>query len=72
LLSHLLELANGPVLVGTRADAVWAIRLYEKYGFQVVGSQRKDRLLKKYWTVPERQIEISVVLADLEWRKTQP
>jgi N-acetylglutamate synthase-like GNAT family acetyltransferase len=71
LLSHLRELANGPVLVGTWADAVWAIRFYEKYGFQVVGSQEKNRLLKKYWTVPERQIETSVVLADPEWRKTQ-
>ena len=71
LLSHLRELANGPVLVGTWADAVWAIRFYEKYGFQVVGAQEKNRLLEKYWTVPERQIETSVVLADPEWRKTQ-
>jgi N-acetylglutamate synthase-like GNAT family acetyltransferase len=71
LLSHLRELANGPVLVGTWADAVWAIRFYEKYGFQVVGAQEKNRLLEKYWTVPERQIETSVVLADPQWRKTQ-
>jgi GNAT superfamily N-acetyltransferase len=64
LLSHLLGLATTPVLVGTWADAFWAIRFYERYGFQVVDSQEKDRLLKKYWHVPQRQIETSVVLAD--------
>jgi GNAT superfamily N-acetyltransferase len=71
LLSHLRELTNGPVLIGTWADAVWAIRFYERHGFQVVSPQAKNRLLKKYWTVPERQIETSVVLADAEWRGTQ-
>jgi len=69
LLSHLLELAKAPVLIGTWANAVWAIHFYEKHGFQMVGSQEKDRLLKQYWTVPERQIETSVVLADPRWRE---
>lgn len=69
LLSHLRELATTPVLIGTWADAVWAIRFYERYGFQRVGPQEKDRLLKRYWTVPERQIETSVVLADQRWRE---
>jgi len=69
LLSHLRELANGPVLIGTWADAVWAIRFYEKYGFQLVAPQEKDRLLKKYWSIPERQIETSVVLVDAKWRE---
>jgi len=64
LLSHLRELAKGPVLIGTWADAVWAIRFYERNGFQIVDPQEKNRLLKKYWTVPERQIETSVVLVD--------
>jgi len=68
LLSHLRELASGPVLIGTWADAVCAIHFYERHGFQMVGPQEKDRLLKKYWTVPERQIETSVVLADQKWR----
>jgi hypothetical protein len=54
-------------LVGTWADAVWAIRFYERQGFQLVDPQEKDRLLRKYWTVPERQIETSVVLADARW-----
>jgi N-acetylglutamate synthase-like GNAT family acetyltransferase len=64
LLSHLRGLASGSVLVGTWADAIWAIRFYERHGFQRVGPDDKDRLLKKYWTIPERQIETSVVLAD--------
>jgi N-acetylglutamate synthase-like GNAT family acetyltransferase len=68
LLTHLLELATTPVLIGTWADASWAIRFYERYGFQAVDLEEKDRLLKKYWNVPERQIETSVVLADMRWR----
>ena len=64
LLSHLRTLAQGPVLIGTWADAIWAIRFYEKHGFRVVGPEQKDRLLRRYWTVPERQMERSVVLAD--------
>jgi N-acetylglutamate synthase-like GNAT family acetyltransferase len=62
LLSHLRGLGGGPVLVGTWADAGWAIQFYEKCGFKKVDPQKKDRLLRKYWTVPERQIESSVVL----------
>jgi N-acetylglutamate synthase-like GNAT family acetyltransferase len=69
LLSHLQGLANGPVLIGTWADAVWAIHFYERYGFQLVDPREKERLLKMYWTVPERQIETSVVLADQRWRE---
>jgi GNAT superfamily N-acetyltransferase len=69
LLSYLRELASGPVLIGTWRDAVWAIHFYEKHGFQIVGPQEKDLLLKKYWTVPERQIETSVVLVDQKWRE---
>ena len=69
LLAHLLELASGPVLIGTWADAIWAIRFYEKFGFHIVGRQEKNRLLQQYWTVPERQIETSVVLADRTWRE---
>jgi len=69
LLSHLREMAKGPVLIGTWGDAVWAIRFYERYGFRMVGREEKDRLLKKYWMVPERQIETSVVLADANWRQ---
>ena len=71
LLSHLRGLTSAPVLIGTWADAVWAIQFYEKFGFQSVGPQEKDRLLRKYWTIPERQIETSVVLADPKWWESQ-
>jgi hypothetical protein len=57
------------MLIGTWANAAWAIRFYERYGFQIVGRREKDRLLKRYWDVPERQIESSVVLADQKWRE---
>ena len=69
LLAHLREMASGPVLIGTWADAAWAIRFYRRHGFEVVTPQEKDRLLKKYWKIPERQIETSVVLADERWRE---
>jgi GNAT superfamily N-acetyltransferase len=68
LLSHLRELTDRPVLIGTWADATWAINFYEKYGFQKVAFEEKVRLLKKYWTVPDRQVETSIVLADEKWR----
>jgi N-acetylglutamate synthase-like GNAT family acetyltransferase len=67
LLSHLRELTNDPVLIGTWADAGWAIRFYEKHGFRMVSSEDKNRLLKKYWNIPERQVETSVVPADANW-----
>jgi GNAT superfamily N-acetyltransferase len=64
LLSHLRTITARPVLIGTWADAVWAIAFYEKHGFHVVDPQEKDRLLKKYWNIPDRQVETSVVLAE--------
>ena len=69
LLTYLTRQTTDPVLIGTWADAAWAIHFYEKHGFELVGSQEKDRLLKKYWTIPERQIDTSVVLADQKWRE---
>jgi GNAT superfamily N-acetyltransferase len=69
LLSHLRKMEKGSVLVGTWADAGWAIRFYERHGFQMVSPQEKDRLLRRYWTIPERQIQTSVVLADAKWRE---
>lgn len=64
LLSHLLQLSDRPILIGTWAEAVWAIRFYEKHGFRLVSQKEKNYLLKKYWSIPERQIETSVVLAE--------
>jgi GNAT superfamily N-acetyltransferase len=65
LLSHLRTITSRPVLIGTWADAVWAIGFYEKHGYRVVDPVEKDRLLKKYWNIPDRQVETSVVLAEL-------
>lgn len=64
LLLHLKKLTARPILIGTWADATWAIRFYEKNGFHLVSVEEKDRLLRKYWSIPERQIETSVVLAE--------
>ena len=64
LLSYLLTQTDRPFLVGTWTDATWAIRFYKKYGFEFVTAKEKDRLLKKYWSVPDRQIRSSVVLVD--------
>ena len=69
LLSHLRELTAGPLLIGTWAAAVWAIRFYQSHDFQLVTPQEKDRLLKRYWSIPDRQSETSVVLADSQWRQ---
>jgi N-acetylglutamate synthase-like GNAT family acetyltransferase len=67
LLSHLRTIASRPVLIGTWADAVWAIGFYEKHGFRVVDPREKTVLLEKYWNIPDRQVETSVVLADAQW-----
>ena len=67
LLAHLLNAIPGPVLVGTWAAAWWAIRFYQKHGFQLVSPDEKDRLLRTYWTISPRQVETSVVLADPKW-----
>jgi N-acetylglutamate synthase-like GNAT family acetyltransferase len=73
LLAFLLKEITTPVLIGTWADAAWAIRFYEKHGFTRVSVEEKTRLLKTYWSIPERQVETSVVLADQKWpgRDTQ-
>jgi len=63
LLEHLLAASTRRTLVGTWAAAEWAIRFYERHGFEPVGATRTAELLKAYWTIPERQIETSVVLA---------
>jgi GNAT superfamily N-acetyltransferase len=63
LLEHLNRLADRPVMLGTWKAATWAIAFYEKNGFYVVSEDDKNRLLRTYWTIPERQVEESVVLA---------
>ena len=67
LLAYLRGLTRDPILIGTWADAVWAIHFYEKHGFRVVGFADKELLLKTYWRISERQRATSVVLADSKW-----
>ncbi|PKM47322.1 MAG: GNAT family N-acetyltransferase [Firmicutes bacterium HGW-Firmicutes-8] len=64
LLAHLRTLTDRPILVGTWADAAWAVKFYENHGFELVSVEEKNRLLQKYWDIPERQIETSVVLRE--------
>jgi GNAT superfamily N-acetyltransferase len=63
LLQHLVSSSSRQLLVGTWAGAEWAIRFYRHHRFEQVGPATKTRLLQTYWTIPERQIETSVVLA---------
>jgi N-acetylglutamate synthase-like GNAT family acetyltransferase len=64
LLRELVKDVRKPVLIGTWRAAHWAIGFYAKHGFRLVDGEEKDRLLKKYWTIPDRQVETSVVLID--------
>ena len=64
LLWHLRRASPRPMLVGTWDAAEWAIRFYRRHGFELVSPARKSVLLKTYWTIPDRQIETSVVLAN--------
>jgi N-acetylglutamate synthase-like GNAT family acetyltransferase len=67
LLSELRSKATRPLLVGTWAAAEWAIQFYRQHGFEVVPQDQVPLLLHRYWSVPERQIEASVVLAEKPW-----
>ena len=67
LLAELVKKTTRPILIGTWADAYWAIRFYEKHEFGLVSEKEKHRMLKKYWSIPDRQVETSVVLADRKW-----
>ena len=66
LLQHLGNLTNRPLLMGTWADAEWAVQFYEKHGFNLVTEKEKNILLRKYWNIPERQVETSVVLSNTQ------
>jgi N-acetylglutamate synthase-like GNAT family acetyltransferase len=71
LLQHVQPLTGKPVLIGTWADASWAIDFYRRNGFTVVSNADKDYLLRRYWSIPERQIQTSLVLADARWKAAQ-
>jgi len=64
LLHFLCNSQEKPILIGTWKDATWAIDFYLKNGFRLVSEEEKNILLKKYWDIPERQVETSVVLTN--------
>jgi GNAT superfamily N-acetyltransferase len=63
LLEHITRDAKHTILVGTWTAADWAIRFYERHGFERQSPQRTKELLQTYWDIPARQVETSVVLA---------
>ncbi|SNZ00981.1 GNAT family N-acetyltransferase [Flagellimonas pacifica] len=67
LLNHLINKAETPILIGTWADASWAISFYKKYDFRILSNEEKNKLLKTYWSIPERQVQTSIVLANKDW-----
>ncbi len=69
LLEHIKSGTEQPLLIGTWAAADWAIRFYQGHGFDAVPRDAIPALLRRYWNIPERQIETSVVLAEKGWLK---
>ena len=67
LLRHLEQMTGKPILIGTWADATWAIRFYEKHGYRLLSRKDTEHLLRQYWSIPDRQIATSVVLANAAW-----
>jgi N-acetylglutamate synthase-like GNAT family acetyltransferase len=67
LLAQLMDASDKPILIGTWASASWAISFYMRHGFKQVDQQEKEQLLRTYWSIPDRQIETSVVLCDPSW-----
>lgn len=69
LLKHLEQMTAKPILIGTWSAAAWALRFYEKNGYRVLSRSEIERLLRKYWSISERQIETSIVLANARWSR---
>ena len=67
LLKHVQGLTTKPMLIGTWRDATWAIDFYRRNGFTLLSDSDKDVLLRRFWSIPARQAETSVVLADQRW-----
>jgi len=62
LLDHLMAMSSGRLLVGTWQAATWAVRFYERHGFRRLGDAESQELLRRYWEIPARQRETSLVL----------
>ena len=71
LLQHLQRMTEKPILIGTWSAASWAVSFYQKNGYMLVSEEEKNRLLRRYWSIPERQVETSVVLANQPWHQDQ-
>jgi GNAT superfamily N-acetyltransferase len=71
LLRHVESLVDKPILIGTWAAATWAIEFYQRNGFTLLSIGDTDRLLRTYWSIPARQIETSVVLANGRWMEAE-
>ena len=69
LLEHLLGITTKPVMIGTWRGATWAVMFYQKHGFKLASEEQKDRLLRQYWSIPERQVVTSVVLVDEQYQQ---
>jgi GNAT superfamily N-acetyltransferase len=69
LLEYLLGITTKPVMIGTWRGASWAVRFYEKHGFRLVSEEEKNRLLRTHWSIPQRQVETSVVLVDERYQQ---
>jgi N-acetylglutamate synthase-like GNAT family acetyltransferase len=71
LLQYVEGLVDKPILIGTWAAASWAIEFYRRNGYTLLTRRQIDRLLRTYWSILERQVETSVVLADRRWVELQ-
>jgi len=71
MLRHVEKLTDKPILIGTWASASWAVDFYVRNGFSLLPTSESSRLLKTYWSIPARQIETSVVLANGRWMELQ-
>jgi GNAT superfamily N-acetyltransferase len=70
LLKHVQGLTAKPMLIGTWRDATWAIAFYQRNGFTLLSDGAKEILLRRFWSIPARQVETSVVLADRRWMES--
>lgn len=68
LLEQLRSRSERPMLVGTWRAATWAVAFYRRHGFELLPDGEAQRLLRRYWSVPARQMAASVVLADSRWQ----
>ncbi len=68
LLKFIESKTRKPILIGTWADAVWAVDFYCRNGYRLTSTEEKTMLLHRFWNIPERQVETSVVLANGNWQ----